>query len=115
MNEDFEVGKQRVDTKNLEWTRKANTQRYHVTMGQLWGSCGYQTLHRREQLRQISSFYETRGGIWHSWLQKGAHSVSKSLLERGGILHFRGNVILWEARQQHPRNRSLSESRVRNI
>ena len=59
MNEDFEVGKVKsgyeesgVDTRNLEWTRKANTQRYHVTMGHLWGSCRYKPLHHREQLRQ---------------------------------------------------------------
>ncbi|KAI9778404.1 MAG: hypothetical protein M1816_004102 [Peltula sp. TS41687] len=52
MDEDSEVGKEREDTRNLKWARKANTQRYHVTVGQLWGSCRYNSLHHREQLPQ---------------------------------------------------------------
>ena len=46
--------------------------------------------------RRMSSVHETRRGVWHSWLHKSAHSVSRSLPERRrGGLHFRGCVALW--------------------
>lgn len=66
--------------------------------------------------RRMSSVHETRRDVWHSWLHKSAHSVSRSLPERRrGGLHFRGCVALWKARRQHPEQISSSISGLKYL
>ena len=44
--------KKSVNMKNLKWTKKINTQKYHVTMKKLWNNFHYKIFHHKKQLWQ---------------------------------------------------------------